>query len=289
MFEKLFAAYIQDKTYLANLAPLTIKSYEQTRDRWLKYVGDEMPDSINIDQFVIEMRKAGLSPVTCNISIRSFNAFLSWLHEKGKITQKIKIQKLKVEKRVFKTFTDEDLKKVVAWRPKKRDWRTYAMLCTLADTGIRVSELLSLQTEKVDFDNLLITVMGKGRKERTIPISLELRKVLWSYYTKHRKTQFSTGLFFCTRNGTAITYFNFYKGYKSVCQRLGLDPKNVHGAFHAFRRKFGRSYLQNGGNLLYLQRIFGHEDLQTTKLYIEVETADLQATHLKTSPLSRLK
>lgn len=287
--EKLHKNFIRDKEFIANLSPRTIESYKEVFARWKKYVNG-LPTADNLDDFVVEMRKAGLSVTTCNISIRSFNSFLTWLSEKGHLDKSLRLKKLKEEKRVMRTFSDDQLQKLLNWRPKNNyDWRFYAMFCTLADTGIRIEELLTLKTEKINFDNLLLVVMGKGSKERVLPISIELRKILWRYATKYRNPRFKSDFFFPTRSGSKMTYFNFYKVFHRICEDLEIDPKEIDGAFHAFRRKFGRNYLQQGGNLFYLQKIFGHTDLTTTKLYIEVETEDLQSAHLKTSPLSRLK
>jgi site-specific recombinase XerD len=69
--------------------------------------------------------------------------------------------------------------------------------------------------------------------------------------------------------------------------RLGID--DFEGSFHAFRRKFAKSYVKNGGNLFYLMKALGHTTLTMSKKYVEVETEDLQATHARTSLLNRLK
>jgi integrase/recombinase XerD len=285
----MFERFIKEKRYLVGLSERTIECYGEVYKRWEKYAGG-LPDADKLLEFVTGMREAGLSVVTINLSIRSFNSYLTWLHENGHIPAPLRLKKLKEEKRAMKTFSDEAFKKFLSWRPgNRREWRFYALFCLLADTGVRVSEAMNLLTPRVDFDNLLITVTGKGSRQRVVPMSIELRKVLWTYLTKHRRVNFPSDYFFATRSGTPMTYHNLHKIFRRVCGETGVDYREIDGAFHAFRRKFGREYLKHGGNVLYLQRIFGHSDLQTTKLYIEVEAEDLKAVHLKTSPLSRLK
>src|SRR5436190_1317814 len=115
MFEELFKKFIRDKEFVANLSPRTLHSYRQVFDRWKKYVG-AMPTKDNLDEFIIGMRQAGLSPVTCNISIRSFNSFLSWLSEKGHIPEPLKIKKLKEEKKIMRTFSDAELTAILNWK-----------------------------------------------------------------------------------------------------------------------------------------------------------------------------
>lgn len=289
--EKLFKKFLRDKQFISNLSATTLKSYEKdVFGRWKRLVGKEMPTAENLDDFVIEMRQGNLSVTTCNISIRSFNSFLSWLHSKGHIQTPLKIAKLKEEKKIMQTFSDEQLRSVLTWKPVNHyEWRFFAMFCVLMDTGVRVNECLTVQADGIDFDNLLMKVTGKGSKERIVPFSIELRKVLYTYASKHRNPHFKSAYFFCTRNGTKMSYHHFWKVFRKMCKDFDINHKDISGAFHAFRRKFGRNYLKQGGNLLYLQKIFGHEDLATTQRYIEVESKDLEVTHLRTSLVSRLK
>ena len=128
----------------------------------------------------------------------------------------------------------------------------------------------------MDFNNLLITVLGKGRKERIVPMSVELRKVLYRYVTRQRYSRFDSRYLFCTANGTMMTYRNTYRDLEKVLVAVGVDRKDVDGYFHAFRRKFARSYVKSGGNLFYLQAAMGHSTLQMTRSYVEVEAEDLQ-------------
>jgi hypothetical protein len=102
--ESLYEKFTKEKRFIANLSELTLKSYRQAFDRWLKCMGKIMPTKENVNTYVICMREFGLSPVTCNISIRSFNAFLSWLAERD--YPRIQIKQLRVEKKVMKTFSD---------------------------------------------------------------------------------------------------------------------------------------------------------------------------------------
>jgi integrase/recombinase XerD len=75
--------------------------------------------------------------------------------------------------------------------------------------------------------------------------------------------------------------------FNKLMEKLGID--GFDGAFHAFRRCFAKNYTRRGGNLFYLQQILGHEDIKTTRTYVEVEIEALQECHLKTSLLTRLR
>lgn len=286
----LFDRFIKEKQFLANLSPRTIHSYKENFNRWQKHVG-EFPAAHNLSQFVVALREAGLSVTTCNICIRSFNSFLSWLHENQYTKDHLRVKKLKEEKRVMKTFTDEQIKALLSYRPGKgrNEQRAYALLCLLIDTGVRISEALSLDVTKIDFHNLLITVKGKGNKERIVPMSIELRKILYRYMTRQRYSRFRTKYCFCTSNGTMMTYQNLRRDLQVIFKSVGVDCDNIDGGFHAFRRKFARSYVKAGGNLFYLQAAMGHTTLQMTRHYVEIEEEELKEAHARTSLLSRLR
>jgi integrase/recombinase XerD len=289
MISDLFAQFIQEKRYISNLSPRTIESYNKdVFKRWMRYVG-ELPTKQNINQFVVKMRQAGLATSTCNITIRSFNSFLTWLHTNGHIPEPLRLQKLKEEKRVMKTLANNEVQAILGWKPDSRyEHRLYAILCTIADCGLRISEALSIKLADVDIENLLIKVTGKGSKERIVPMSIELRKTLFRYITKHRYSKFETPFLFCTGNGTKMGYNNVYRDTHAVLKTLGIE-KAFDGFFHMWRRFYAKNYLRHGGNLAYLQQSLGHASITTTRMYVEVDTEDLQRTHLRTSVLNRLK
>ncbi len=160
--------------------------------------------------------------------------------------------------------------------------RFFTMLCLAVDTGCRVDELLSLQRDNIDLDNLLITVTGKGSKERVIPISLEARKALYKFIKKH---QFD--FVFPTRQGSKVSYRNVLDQLKDVGKELGIT--GVRLSWHTLRHTFATAYLRDGGNLIYLSRILGHSDVSTTQIYIQNMTEDLSLMHRKVSLLNRLR
>lgn len=286
--ETLFELYVKEMRFLRNFSERTLQGYREAFKRWQKYAGG-IPTEEKLSQYVIGMRVAGLNPTTCNISIRATNAFLTWLKDK-KIIENIRIKRLPEEKKKMRTFDDKAIKAMLTFKPKGRnEQRAYAMACLFIDTGVRFSEAKTIQTKRVDFNNLVITVSGKGKKERIVPMSLELRKVLYRYYTKFRETKFESTFFFCTINGNPILYDNARRDLLHIMEQVGLNKNDIDGFFHSFRRGFARNYVKNGGNLFYLQHAMGHSTLDMTKHYVEVEEEDLKRVHLQTSIMSRLR
>jgi integrase/recombinase XerD len=152
----------------------------------------------------------------------------------------------------------------------------------MMDTGVRIQQALTLKRRKVDFDNCLITVKGKGNKERTIPFSVELRKRLRKFTSQH-----SFELVFCTKPGTKLLYDRMRRDFQKLMTKLGI--KGFDSSFHCFRRTIARNYVRSGGNLFYLQKSLGHTTLTMSRRYVELETEDLQEMHTRTSLLNKLR
>ena len=91
----------------------------------------------DLNNFVVQMREDNLSPVTCNISIWAMNSFLTWLHENSHIQERLKIKQLKTEKKVIKSYSDQELKQILSYKPRTFvQKRLYAIVSTIIDTGV---------------------------------------------------------------------------------------------------------------------------------------------------------
>jgi integrase/recombinase XerD len=175
--------------------------------------------------------------------------------------------------------------RLMQWRPRTTpQHRLQALVATLCDTAARIDELLSLRWEDVDFDNLLLTLHGKGRKDRKTPMSLELRRRLFLW---QRKSETKTGLVFGTRDRTKQGRRNVLRDVKALCRELGFEPPAR--TLHSFRHTFALNYLRNGGSVFHLQRMLGHSLPEMTRRYANLTTADLQAVHERFSLLGNAR
>jgi integrase/recombinase XerD len=129
---------------------------------------------------------------------------------------------------------------------------------------------------------MLMTLEGKGRKQRVIPFSYELRKVLFRYITEY--TRKADLLLFANRTETKLGRRNVLRDAKLLCKRLGFDPPAR--TLHAFRHTFAVNYLRRGGSVFHLQKVLGHSTLEMTRRYANLMTEDLQAVHERLSLLS---
>lgn len=282
----LYELFLKEKTYLKGVSALTIKSNRLTWLRWSRTMGNLQLSDLNkelLKDFVAKLQTLKLSPVTCNITIREINGFLTWLHEEEYLPVRLKMKQLKVEKKVYQDFSDEDVKKLLAWKPKGFfQFRLSALIHTLTDTGIRIDEALTLTREWVDLDNLILLVKGKGSKERVVPFSLELRKVLFKWFRQHKHS-----LVFCTRRGGKLSYNNMLRELKNLAADLGITNERI--GYHQFRYGFALNYIRSKGDPFRLQRVMGHASITTTQGYVRLVAEDLKEAHLQTSRLTHLK
>lgn len=281
----LFNLFIREKRFLDNISELTIRSYKISWIKFEKYATELSKSSLN--SFVIGMREEGLTPGGINVKIRSINSFLSWCYENEHTDTHFKIKQIKTGQAVIKTFSDAHIKALLHFKPKgDYEWRFYAITCVLIDSGARIEEVLSLKLAGVNFEQLLITIKGKGGKERIIPISPELRKILYLFESKHRVSKYSEYLF-STKDGTKMMYRNYIRALREVCEKLGITEVRL--SPHGFRHYFSLNYLKQGGDIYTLSRILGHTTISTTQVYLRSMGIEQIRDSVKFSPLSKLK
>jgi integrase/recombinase XerD len=278
----LYEQFIREKKYLCNVTKKTEDWYRQSWSAFTRSVGTpENLDRSILNEFVIKLRESGIAATSVNVYTCAINSFLTWLYENEHINEKLKIKALKEEQKIIKTFTDNHIARLIHFKPKTLvEWRLYACVMTLIDTGVRIDEALSLQRADVDFDNLLIEVKGKGQKSRLVPFSNELRKVLWNWMKKHDHKYV-----FPVHDGGRMFYRNFLRELKNLCGKLSIE--GVRTSPHSFRHYFALHFLRRGGDLYSLCRILGHTDIKTTQIYLRsMGIEQIRESHTRLSPLN---
>jgi integrase/recombinase XerD len=274
--------FIRERTYLKGVSPHTLLWY---RDSFKAFQG-ATDSKAAIVQRIGELMERGVKPVSINTYLRCINAFLHWRDGHGEKCSPqcthIHISRLKEEQKVLATFSQEQVKALLNFKPKgKNQARAHIICSVLLDTGLRIAEALGIRHDAIDLDNMLMRVTGKGNKQRMVPISLELRKLLFRWMQRCPKE-----FVFGTHSGTMMTVRNFQRDFKAICVKLGIT--DVRCSPHTLRHTFAVSYLRAGGNLFYLSKILGHTSVKTTERYLQsLQIGDLQAVHDRLSLLSR--
>jgi|SRR5579862_9909142 len=271
-----FEEFIRERKSLENVTVGTTEWYR----RCLKWLPCENPAQEDLKDLVLRMRQKGLKETGVNTVLRCVNAYLHWTsgveRKCGAGCTHPRIKRLREPQIVLPTFTDQQIRSLIAWKPRgKYQRRLHLLALLLLDTGCRISEALTLRLSEIDFDNLLVTLDGKGRKQRIVPISFELRRAVVRYCKDASRGPES--LLFANRSEGQLNRRNVLRAVKSLCRKLGFTPPGR--TLHAFRHTFAVNYLRRGGSVFHLQKVLGHSSLEMTRRYANLVTSDLQAVH----------
>ena len=160
--------------------------------------------------------------------------------------------------------------------------RDYVMFELLYSSGLRVSELISLRLEDISFDAGFLRVIGKGSKERIVPLHMRALERLKRFISLERPEilrKRNSSYLFITRRGGPMTRQRFWQTMKKLGKRTGLDISP-----HTMRHSFATHLLEGGADLRSLQKLLGHADISTTQIYTKVTTDRLKQVYSKHHP-----
>lgn len=168
---------------------------------------------------------------------------------------------------------------------KTEGHRNRAILETLYSCGLRVSELINLKFSEIYFDEGFIRVVGKGNKERLVPVSPQVRKEISLYndhIRRHQEIQKGNeGYVFLNRRGAKLTRVMIFTIIKQLAESIGLQ-KNI--SPHTFRHSFATHLIEGGANLRAIQEMLGHESITTTEIYTHLDQRYLREAILSYHP-----
>ncbi len=162
--------------------------------------------------------------------------------------------------------------------------RNRAILELLYASGLRVSELANLPMSAIIFDDNIIRVIGKGNKERIVPLGKFARRAINTYLELARPNllkKANTAQLFLSKNGVKLDRERIWKIVKDTALRAGIT-KEVHP--HTLRHSFASHLMENGADLRVIQEMLGHSDISTTQIYTHVDPSNLKKLHHKFHP-----
>jgi integrase/recombinase XerD len=162
--------------------------------------------------------------------------------------------------------------------------RDRAMFEMLYSCGLRVSEIVNLKMQNIDFEEELLRFRGKGNKERIVPIGEKSMQFLEKYLKESRgeiKKGLRTDFVFITRSGKKMTRQGFWKIMKKYARKINLD-KNLYP--HIFRHSFATHMIQRGADLRIVQELLGHSSISTTEIYTTLDKKHIKEVYFKYHP-----
>jgi site-specific recombinase XerD len=187
-------------------------------------------------------------------------------------------------------LTEEEIQRVLSvclGSPQERQ-RNFAIMMLFLDTGIRLDELVNLRLRRVDFAVGEMTILGKGSKERKVPIGTQAKKALIEYITKERSEPGNPqdeDRLFLNADGYRITHDAVEKLFQRV--KKAAEIARLHP--HVCRHTFAVRYLIHGGDAFSLQKILGHTSLEMTRKYVNLASEDVKEKHRRFSPMDNLR
>jgi integrase/recombinase XerD len=172
-------------------------------------------------------------------------------------------------------------------RPRPEDLRDRAMLELLYAAGLRVSELIAVEAAEVNLDVGYLRVMGKGSKQRLVPMGEPARRLLVRYLEEARPQLLirrPSRFLFVSRRGGALTRQAFWKSLKLRAKRAGISRVI---SPHVLRHSFATHLLEGGADLRSVQALLGHANISTTQIYTHVERERLKSVHDRFFPRNR--
>lgn len=211
--------------------------------------------------------------------ITVINSLYQFLISDGYITKNPceNIKNPKITKKLPTYLTEEEIDKLLDINlVNAYAYRNKAMLELLYATGLRITELLNLKLNDIDLHNALVRVVGKGKKERIVPINDIAIKYVRIYVNEYRKELLKDKIndyIFISNASTQMTRQGFFKIIKTECKNK-LITKEI--SPHTLRHSFATHLLSNGADLRIIQDLLGHEDISTTQIYTHVVNESLK-------------
>ena len=242
----------------------------------------------HVTAFLGELRGQGLSSASVNRKLAAIRGFYKYLLREARVEENplARVETARNWMRLPGTLSRDEMETLLAQPAEATPAgiRDRAMLELLYATGIRVSELATLTLNRVNRQMGFLVTVGKGRKERIVPVGQSALGWLGRYIEQARpvflKKKTSTALFL-NRSGERFTRQGLWKLIKKYAKMSGLERK-VHP--HTFRHSFATHLLEGGADLRSVQVMLGHTDISTTQIYTHVTRERLKEIHRKYHP-----
>lgn len=287
--------YLRYSQIERGLSDNTITAYRQDLMEFVNFLHEENlttwpTKALDIDAFLAQQHDLNKATSSISRMISSLRKFYQWLARQNiqKLNPMLEIDPPKKEHRLPVALTITEVDQLLAQPDihQKLGLRDRALLETLYATGIRVSELINLKFDNLHEDLKLLKVLGKGSKERLIPISAVAISWIQRYQTKVReplllKAGKASDYIFLNNRGGSLTRQAVWQIIKRYCRMAGI-AKDV--TPHTLRHTFATHLLENGADLRVVQEILGHSDISTTQIYTNLSQKHILQVYAKTHP-----
>lgn len=279
------------RCFSQNLSELTIDWYSRKLkllSGFLASKGIVHTDAISpihIREYLALQRQNRQSTETIFRTWGAFKCYFRFLHMEKIVKKNImdRVEKPRRERHIIQPLNMGQVHALLKAPSTKsaQGIRDRSLMLLMVDSGLRLSEAISLKTEKIYWDDDVVTVMGKGRKERVVPIGDTTKAALRDY--EQVRKDIKVPYFFLSRRG-----YQMKNRYVQVAMRKYGKAAGITGVRvspHTLRHTFAIQYIKNGGDAFSLQKILGHATLDMVRNYVNLAQQDVLVQHRKFSPV----
>lgn len=268
-----------------------IESFKQYLDIIKSDITPVRVEMRHLTDFIKFINEMGLSAVSQARMISGLKAFFKFmlLEEKTDIDPSSLLETPRMGRKLPVFLTIEEIDRIIAAidLSKPEGQRNKAIIETLYSCGLRVSELVDLKISNLYFKNGFIKIIGKGSKERLVPIGSKAQKEI-KLYTEYYRNKLDIGkehtnILFLNRRGKKLTRVMIFTIIKGLAESAGIH-KNI--SPHTFRHSFATHMVEGGADLRAVQEMLGHESIITTEIYTHLDRKYLRETILQFHPRS---
>lgn len=286
--EKYIEKFIRYLEIEKNYSSHTILNYKLDLEDFNKFLAGtelEKVDYLSLRKYLAVLKEKSLGPRTINRRLSALRSFFRFLARDGylKTNPILMLSSPKLDKHLPAFMTEDEVIKLISSALPKDEkdlmsLRDRAILETFYSTGMRISELVGLNVPDLDLIGGIAKVMGKGKKERVVPVGDIASAAIRKYLDKRKSTQEAI---FLNKNGRRITTRGVrgivLKYIKKAGIKQGVSP-------HTLRHSFATHLLNRGADLRTVQELLGHANLSTTQIYTHLTTDKLKSVYDKAHP-----
>ena len=271
------------------LSDNTIDNYSRDLYKFFDYVKKDYNNITKEDLIKYIKYLSNKNSKTINRNIVSIKNYFKYMEKVGKIKNNpcIDITGLKTAKSIPRVFSEEDIDKLLNIDCNNAyDYINKAILELLYSSGLRITELLNLEVNNIDFDSAIVRCFGKGSKERIVPLSDMALSSLYDYIYVYRNSLTKgkqTNLLFLNSRGERLSRQGFTKILKQISLKKGIN-KDI--SPHKIRHSFATHLINHGADLRSVQMMLGHENIKTTQIYTHVSNNYVKENYDASHPRS---
>lgn len=283
MFIHYIAQYLEYLEIERGLSPNTIDAYRRDLVSFCDFLSSEQIEDFknisrnHINMHIKNLRGKGYNPTSITRAIASIRGWFNWLssNELTEHNPSLSIEQPKLPIKLPKVLTIQEINSIL---DKHLTITETAIFELLYAAGLRVSELVSLQLQNIDLNSNFVRCIGKGSKERVIPIGARANKAIKNFLKLRdftvKKYNLNTKFIFLNETGRKLNRQDIYTIIQSLGKKIGKEISP-----HTLRHSFATHLLENGADLRIVQELLGHADVSTTQLYTHVSKKRLKEVY----------